>query len=56
MFVKIRKRDGREVPFNAEKIAETILKTLATVAKALAPIEGRVICFTGISSVQMINA
>ena len=32
MFVKIRKRDGREVPFNAEKIAGAILKALAAVA------------------------
>lgn len=32
MFVKIRKRDGREVPFNAEKIADAILKALAAVA------------------------
>ncbi len=33
MFVKIRKRDGREVPFNAEKIAGAILKALAAVAE-----------------------
>ena len=32
MFVKIRKRDGRGVPFNAEKIAGAILKALAAVA------------------------
>ena len=33
MFVKIRKRDGREAPFNAEKIAGAILKALAAVAE-----------------------
>ena len=33
MFVKIRKRDGREVPFNAEKIAGAILKALDAVAE-----------------------
>ena len=31
MFVKIRKRDGREVPFNAEKIAGAINKALVEV-------------------------
>ena len=31
MFVKIRKRDGREAPFNAEKIAGAINKALVEV-------------------------
>ncbi len=35
MFVKIRKRDGREVPFNAEKIAGAINKALVEVGDSV---------------------
>ena len=34
MFVKIRKRDGREAPFNAEKIAGAIGKALTAVGES----------------------
>ena len=33
MFARIRKRDGREVPFNAEKIAGAIGRALAAVGE-----------------------